>query len=85
MPLFRYDGPDPVPGDDGEIVRPGQVAEMDGPPDWGPWTELSDEDGGPELSQDAQEALAPATAPAPSGKSPRTATPPAAGNESKGA
>lgn len=79
MPMFRYDGPDPVPGDDGEIVRPGQVAEMDAPPDWGPWSEVAGEDGGgPERPRDAPPPAAPAPPPA---RPAKPATPPAAGKE----
>lgn len=79
MPRFRYAGPDPVPGDDGEIVRPGEVREMDQPPDWGPWEPVPDDPG----DQDEPLPLdVPVAAPAPVRRAaPAAAAPPAPGKE----
>lgn len=45
MPRYAYAGPEPRPDDDNCIVRPGEIREMDAPPDWGPWAEVPDESG----------------------------------------
>lgn len=44
MARYRYEGPGPVEDDDGHLVRPGDVAEFDSEPAWGPWRELPGDD-----------------------------------------
>lgn len=53
MARYRYDGPAPVPDEDGEIVRPGDEREFDAEPGWGPWTELDAEDAALSATQSA--------------------------------
>lgn len=58
MPRFQYAGQAPVDDGEGGVVRPGDIRDTE--PDWGPWTELPDEDG-PEKPADVPAVPAPVT------------------------
>ena len=44
MAEYRYAGPHPVPGEEGELVHPGDVREYAAEPGWGPWELLGEPD-----------------------------------------
>jgi hypothetical protein len=75
MAKYVYEGPGPHDDRQGGLVRPGDVAEFDAEPDWGPWRLLDEPPDGAEKPP-----AAPATPPpAPASASPAPAsTPPPA-------
>jgi len=65
MAQYRYTGPHPVTGDQGEAVHPLDVREFDEEPAWGPWELVAEpeaENGdGDENEQPASSPVTPVT------------------------